>query len=123
VNSKISNGKIETHLVDKKRLRVSSEYGIHVGHLDRYVGEMSATLVALYDRAAYQEIADRVAAAYGRISTLNMPEDYPVVTASISIRKIRKQFVSSRTRQRSGAPITNLNSKNQVGQSSNAFLS
>jgi hypothetical protein len=77
-NGEISDGKIEAHLVNEKRLRVSSEYGIHVGHLDRYIGEMSATLVIL-PSGTPQEIADRVAAAYGRSSKLNMPEDYPVV--------------------------------------------
>jgi hypothetical protein len=74
----IAEREIETHLVDKKRLRVGSEHGIHHGHLKKDINEMSATLVIMPDGTP-QEIADRVAAAYGRISTMNMPEDYPVV--------------------------------------------
>lgn len=73
------NGKIETRLIHKKRLRVSSEHGIHTGHLDTYTGEMSATLVVL-PKGTPQDVADLVAIAYGRICTeVNLPEDYPVV--------------------------------------------
>jgi hypothetical protein len=71
-------GEIETHIIDKKRLHVSSEHGIHVGILNKYIGEMSATLVVL-PRGTPQDVADRIAVAYGRIITLNLPEDYPVV--------------------------------------------
>jgi Family of unknown function (DUF6011) len=74
----LADMKFETHLVAKKRLRVSSEHGIHVGHLKKDCGEMTFQLVIL-PGGTPQDVADRVAAAYSRISTLNLPEDYPVV--------------------------------------------
>jgi len=77
-DNEFDKGKIKTRLIREKRLRVSSEHGIHIGHLDEDVGEMSVTLVVL-PNGTPQEIADRVASAYGRISTLNLPEDYPIV--------------------------------------------
>jgi hypothetical protein len=69
---------IATHIRSKKRLRVQSEHGIHFGHLNVYIAEMSVDLVVL-PNGTPQDVADRVAEAYGRIVALDMPNDYPVV--------------------------------------------
>lgn len=69
---------IETRIHREKRLRVQSEHGIHYGHLRQHTGEMSYDIVAL-PAGTPQDIADRVAEAYGRIIQLDMPKDYPVV--------------------------------------------
>jgi hypothetical protein len=74
----LGSGRIGTWLGWEKRLRVKSEHGIHHGWLKQDGGEMSFDLVVL-PSGTPQDVADRVAAAYGKIATLDMPKDYPAV--------------------------------------------
>jgi hypothetical protein len=69
---------IKTRILSSKRLRVRSEHGIHFGAVHSDCGEMYYDIVML-PGGAPQDVADRVASAYGKIVQLDMPNDYAAV--------------------------------------------
>ena len=70
--------RIKTRIRSDKRLRVKTEHGVYFGQVKSDCWDMTVDYIIL-PNGTPQDVTDRVAAAYGKIIQLRLPDDYPAV--------------------------------------------